>query len=387
MNYELNDNEKKLQLEAAAFAAQEIAPFAAMLDDSPKDAAFKKVVDNLKKLAKANLLSAGIGDGSIDLVTHYVAGEALAKACAATFLSARASAFMCGGLISLFGTAAQKQKYLKPLLSAEKVGAVAYTEPEAGSDIASIAAVAQKDGAAWKLSGVKDIVANAPIADVILVLAWTDKDAGPHKGMSFFIVEKGAKGLTVGIPLETLGMRGLPLAAITLEGCEAKEILGGEPGAGLSQHNKILSLGTIGITALCVGIGASCMEKATLHAKTRKSSGRKIGSFQEVGFKLADMFTMNDLSKMLGLRAAWGMNRNENEAEILGACAKLFASESATKIANMTMQIFAGHGYMKGSDAERLYRDAKFGEICEGPSEIQRTIIAKQELDRYAPKK
>ena len=125
------------------------------------------------------------------------------------------------------------------------------------------------------------------------------------------------------------------------------------------------------------------MEKATQHAKTKTAFGKPIGRYQEVGFKLADMFTYNDLSRMLGLRAAWAMNEGENEADILGSCAKLYAGESATKIANLAMQVFAGHGYIKGTDVERLYRDAKFGEICEGSSEIQRTIIAKNELDKF----
>lgn len=384
MDYELNDVEKKLQQDAAAFCMKEIAPSAQGLDEAPKSEVFGTIKENLKKLAGAGILGAGIEGGSIDLVKHYVAGETLAKACAATFLSARASAFMCGGLLNLFGTPEQKERYLTALINADKVGAVAYTEADAGSDLAGIATVARKEGEAWLLNGVKDIVANAPIADVMLVLAYTDQEAGAEKGLSFFIVEKGAAGLSVGEPLETMGLRGLPLAPVTFENCEAKEILGGNPGNGYDQIRQLLSLGTVGIAALSVGISSACMEKATQKAKNRKAFGRKIGSFQEVGFKLADMFTLNDLSKMLALRAAWGMNRGEAEAEILGACAKLFASESATKIANWAMQIYAGHGYLKGSDIEKLYRDAKFGEICEVPSEIQRTIIAKNDLDKFA---
>lgn len=384
MDYELNDVEKKLQQDASAFCVKEIAPSAQGLDDASKSEVSTTIRGNLSKLAGAGLLGAGIENGGIDLVKHYVAGEMLAKACPATFLSARASTFMCGGLLNLFGTPEQKERYLTALINADTVGAVAYTEAGAGSDLTGITTVAVKEGDAWRLNGVKDIVANAPIADVMLVLAYTDQEAGAEKGLSFFIVEKDAPGLSVAEPLETMGLRGLPLAAVTFENCEAKELLGGNPGAGYGQIKKMLSMGTVGIAALSVGIGSACMERSTQQAKNRKAFGRKIGSFQEVGFKLADMFTLNDLSKMLALRAAWGMNSDENEAEILGACAKIFATESATKIANWAMQIYAGHGYIKGSDIEKLYRDAKFGEICEVPSEIQRTIIAKCDLDKFA---
>jgi alkylation response protein AidB-like acyl-CoA dehydrogenase len=384
MDYELTGEQKKLQQDVALFCAREIAPGAQKLDVSPKEEVGSFIRENLRKLGEAGFLGAGLSGDSLDLVENYVAGEEIAKACASTFLSARASVFMCGGLIKLFSEAEKQEKYLPGLMKGDLVGAVAYTEAEAGSDIASIATTAKNEGGTWILNGVKDIVGNAPIADVLIVLAYTDMEAGAEKGMSLFIVERDAKGLNIGSPLETMGLRGLPLSEVRLDNCEAKEILGGEPGKGYGQLDRILKMGAVGIVSLSVGIGTACMEKATQHAKSRKAFGRQIGKYQGVGFKLADMFTGNDLGRMLGLRAAWAMNRGENEADILGACAKLFATESTTNIANLAMQIFAGHGYIKGTDIERLYRDAKFGEICEGPSEIQRTIIAKNELDKFA---
>jgi butyryl-CoA dehydrogenase len=384
MDYELTGEQKKLQQDVALFCAREIAPGAQKMDVSPKEEVGSLIRDNLRKLGEAGFLGAGLAGDSLDLVEHYVAGEEIAKACASTFLSARASVFMCGGLIKLFGEAEEQKKYLPGLMKGELVGAVAYTEAEAGSDIASIATTAKHEGGTWILNGVKDIVGNAPLADVLIVLAYTDMEAGAEKGMTLFVVERDAKGLSIGSPLETMGLRGLPLSEVRLNNCEAKVILGGEPGAGYGQLERMLKMGTVGIVSLSVGIGTACMEKATQHAKSRKAFGRQIGKYQEVGFKLADMFTGNDLGRMLGLRAAWAMNNGEAEADILGSCAKLFATESTTNIANLAMQIFAGHGYIKGADIERLYRDAKFGEICEGPSEIQRTIIAKNELDKFA---
>jgi acyl-CoA dehydrogenase len=285
--------------------------------------------------------------------------------------------------LRLFGTPEQKRQYIPALMQAEQVGALAYSEEQAGTDMAVITATAYKDGGMWLLNGTKDIVTNAPIADVVLVLAYSDKDAGAEHGMSLFIVEKGAKGLTIAPPIETMGLRGVPIAAISMNHCVASEVLGGIPGQGYRQVNRILTLGTVGIAALCVGIGSACLEISTSHAKNRTAFGRRIGMYQDVGFKLADMFTINDLGRMLTLRAAWALNTGEPEAEVLAACAKLFASEAVTRIAGWGMQIFAGHGYLAGSDMERLYRDAKFGEICEGTSEIQRSLIAQTELDKF----
>ena len=383
MNYEFTEEQKKLQQDVAAFCIKEIAPEAQKLDEGPREEVCKLMERNLKKLGKAGFLGAGLEGAAIDLIDCYIAGEEITKACASTYISARSSVFMCGGILKLFGTPEQKKRFLPAIIKAEMIGALAYTEAEAGSDIASVSTTARKDGDVWVLNGVKDVVANAIIADVLLVLARMEKGAGSEDGMSLFIVEKGARGLDINDSLETMGLRGVPVSVVKLENCEAKEIVGGEPGKGYEQLERILKMGTVGIVSFCVGVGTSCMEKATQHAKAKKSSGKPIGLYQGVGFKLADMFTYNDLGRMLGLRAAWAMNEGENDADILGSCAKLFAGESATKIANLAMQVFAGHGYIKGTDIERLYRDARFGEICEGPSEIQRTIIANNELDKF----
>ena len=383
MDYELTEGQKKLQHDVAAFCIKEIVPGSQKLDEGPREEACKLMKKNLEKLGEAGFLGSGLEGDAIDLIDCYIAGEEITKACASTYISARSSVFMCGGTMKLFGTPEQKERFLPALMKAEMIGALAYTEAEAGSDIASISTTAKKEGDVWVLNGVKDIVANALIADVLLVLAYTEKEAGAEGGMSLFIVERDAKGLSIGEPIETMGLRGVPIAEVKLDNCEAKEIVGGESGKGYEQLEHILKMGTVGIVSFCVGVGTSCMEKATQHAKTKKAFGKPIGRYQEVGFKLADMFTYNDLGRMLGLRAAWAMNEGENEADILGSCAKLFAGESATKIANLAMQVFAGHGYIKGTDIERLYRDARFGEICEGPSEIQRTVIAKNELDKF----
>jgi butyryl-CoA dehydrogenase len=232
MDYQLSPLEVKMQQDLAAFCRTEIAPRAKMLDSSSRPEAGAYMKENLKMLSRGGCLDAGQSGDVIDLIAVYLAGEEIAKACPATFLSARASAFLCAGALRLFGTSDQKQRYIPDLMKAEQIGAFAYSEEQAGSDIAAITTVAQKDGETWLLNGDKNVVVNAPIADVFLVLAYSEKDAGAESGMSIFICDKGAKGLRVGEPFETMGLRGVPLAGISMNNCVAAGILGGTPGKG-----------------------------------------------------------------------------------------------------------------------------------------------------------
>ena len=285
----------------------------------------------------------------MDLVEAYQAGEEIAKACPATFISARASAFLCAGALRLFGTPEQKARYIPPLMQAEMVGALAYSEALAGSDLKAITTSARKDSDGWLLNGAKDIVVNAPIADIILVLAYTDKERRRRAGDEpFYRRERGRRPGYRLFPSRPWGCRGVPIAAVSLNNCRPSGVLGGVAGQGYHQVQRLLTMGAVGIAALCVGIGSACMEIATSHAKTRTAFGKPIGLYQDVGFKLADMFTITDLGRLLALRAAWAINTGEHEADVLAACAKLFASEAVTKVVDWGMQIFAGHGYLGG---------------------------------------
>jgi alkylation response protein AidB-like acyl-CoA dehydrogenase len=384
MDYQLSADHARLQQDATAFCTDEIASRTKKLEGGVPGEQDALMRDNLKRLGKAGWLAAGHGDDGLDHVALYLVGEALARACPATFVSMRSSVHLCAGAIRLFGTPSQRDRYLPGLLRGDSVGALAYSEDQAGSDLGGIAAAAEANGGTWLLGGTKDIVVNAPLADVFLVLAWHDRASGPEKGMSLFLVERSVQGLCIGDRVETMGLKGVPVASVSMDRCSSAGILGDSPGKGLSQIRRLMSLGSVGMAALGVGIGTACMEISTAHAKARTAFGRKIGMYQDVGFKLADMFAYNDLGRMLALRAAWAFNTNDREADTLAACAKLFAGESATKIVNWGMQILAGHGYIAGSDMERLYRDAKFGEICEGTSEMLRQEISRRELDRFA---
>jgi len=389
MDFELSDSHKQLQQEMGDFFKNEIAPNAGPLDKSSPEEKARLVRENINKLAGIGYLGLGLdkayGGSGLDLLNQCVAGEELAKACASTYVSARASAFLFGYTLQLFGDEAQKERYLPDMIKAASIGALAYSEQDAGSDITSIQTTAHKKDGKWVLSGTKDIVSNAPVADVFLVLAYTDTDKGIDSGMGLFLIEKGTKGLRIADTLDTMGLRGVPIAGITLDNCEVAEdaLLGGEPGKGGAQIRRILEVGRLGLATMAVGMGVACMEKATEHAKNKKAFGKQIGRFQEIGFKLSDMFTDNDLGRMLTQRAAWAIDQAEEEAEILASCAKLFTGEALNRIANWAMQIFAGHGYIKGADIERLYRDARYVEIAEETTELQRVTIAKNVLDKF----
>ncbi len=225
---------------------------------------------------------------------------------------------------------------------------------------------------------------NAPLASAFLVLAWTQKEAGKEKGMAFFLIDRKSKGLKISAATEMMGLRGAPVADISLTDCEVgPEALLGTLGDGYGQWTAITPLLWLSVSLLALGISDSCMENSTLYAKARTAFGKPIGYFEGVGAKLAIMFTMVDLGRMITQRAAWGMEQKETDAPILAACAKLFTSEAVNKIADLAMQIHAGHGYVKGSKVERLYRDARIAEIVYGTSEMQRAFIAADSLSKF----
>ena len=384
MNYELTEAQKNIQNEFWKFCLEAIAPTAMLFDESPKDKVAELMKANFRKLAGADYFGLALGD---DIVGFTVAGEQLAKACPSTYLAAISSGVSFGVPVKLFGTTAQKEKYLAALAKADLIGALGYTEVQAGSDLAGITTSATKKGDGWVLTGVKDLVTNAPLADAFLILAWTDKEAGLDKGLTFFIVTKDASGLTIGKPIETMGLRGALTAEVTLSGCEAaaESVLGGEVGNGYAQLQAILEHIKLAVSNLSLGIGVACMEISTALGKSRNAFGKPIGLFEGVGAKLAIMFTNNDLCRMMTLRAAWSMEQKEADSAVLTSSAKLFTSESVNEVADLAMQVHGGHGYIRGTAVERLYRDARFALVAYGTSELQRAFIAKDSLDKFKP--
>jgi alkylation response protein AidB-like acyl-CoA dehydrogenase len=382
MNFELNETQKNLHKTMAAFFQTEILPGAAALDTCPKEQAAPAIRANMKKLGVIGYLNILLED---DLISQCVAGEEAARACPSTFISAMSSATAFGLPVKRFGAPTQHEKYLPGIVRGDYIGGLACTEADAGSDLGGIRTTADRKGSHWNLNGSKYLVANAPIADALLVLAWTDRAAGLDKGLTFFIVEKDLKGITIGPPLETMGLRGTLISEVAFASCEldADMILGHETGMGYAQFTQVMESVKLALSAMSVGLGVACMEDSTAYAKSRKAFGKPIGLFEGVGAKLATMFTANDLGRMLAYRAAWAMEQQDPESPVLTACAKLFSSESVNEIADLAMQVHGGHGYLKGSTVERLYRDARYAVIAYGTSEMQRAAIAKDSLDKF----
>jgi butyryl-CoA dehydrogenase len=376
MNYELTDVQKALR-SAIRNVAREIV-------DVPEKAGVETLKKNMAKLAGVHYQSLVLGD---DIVGYCLAGEELAKVCPSTFFSAMSSAAAFGLPVNRFGTAEQKRKYLYPILKGDGFGSLAVAESAAGSDVAGITTTGRKtDGGRWILNGAKSFATNAPLAGAFLVLAWTDKEAGKEKGMTFFLIDHEARGVRVSESKEMMGLKGAPIAELEFSDCEVgPEAVLGSSGEGNAQLTSITPLIWVSVALLALGIGSSCLENSTFYARSRTAFGQPIGYFEGVGAKLANMFTMIDLGRMITHRAAWGMEKQEKESSILAACAKLFTSESVNRIADLAMQIHAGHGYVKGSKVERLYRDARAAEIIHGTSEMLRAYIAEDSLNKLKP--
>jgi alkylation response protein AidB-like acyl-CoA dehydrogenase len=292
------------------------------------------------------------------------------------------NSLVCHGLYR-HGTEAQKQKYLKPVASGEKVGAYSLTEPMSGSDAGTMRSRAVREGDHYLINGRKSWVTSAPVADIIILFTMTDPSLR-HRGISAFIVETGRPGFARGKTEPKLGIRASATSEIVFEDyrCPVENRLGGE-GEGFKIAMEVLDAGRIGIAAQALGIAEAAYEASVVHAREREAFGSKIGEFQGIGFKIADMKTRIEAARLLIYNAALAKERGKTTGErytLEASMAKLFASETAMFCAHQAVQIHAGLGYSKELPVERYFRDAKITEIYEGTSEIQRMVIARQEL-------
>ncbi|MBX9878029.1 MAG: acyl-CoA dehydrogenase family protein [Candidatus Obscuribacterales bacterium] len=358
------------------FATKELAPQAAAVD---REARFN--VEAFKKLGKLDLLGLPIGaeygGAGSDYRSYAIAVEEIGRACGSTGLSYAAHVSLGTNPIYKFGSEEQKKKYLPKLTSGEYIGCWALTEPGTGSDAAAQRTTAKLDGDHWVLNGTKQFITNATHADVAIIMAMTDMSLG-KKGISAFIVEKGTPGFFVSKVEKKLGMRGSPTASLTMEDCRipAGNIIGA-PGEGYKQALTTLEGGRISIGALALGIAQAALDAALVYARQREAFGEPIGNFQFIKGYLADMATQIQAARLLLYHAAW-MKDHGQRVTLEGSQAKLFASEIASRVCNLCVQIHGGYGYIEDFPAERFLRDAKLCEIGEGTSEIQRLLIARQ---------
>ncbi len=389
MDYSLTDEQISIKENFQKYCKKEIEARATLLDQGSHEEVEAMIKENIKMLAGLGYLGMAheskFGGNDLDLISQVIAGEEVAKACASTYLSAGASSGLFGVPVRLFGSDEQKQEYLPGIISGDMIGCFGLTEPEAGSDAAGIATRAEKRGDKWVLNGSKTFITNASIADAALIFAYDDKEKGPGGGVTSFLVDKDTPGFTTGKPFDKMGFRGSPTAEIFLDDCAVPETaVLGEVGKGFIQAMQTLEYGRIGMATVCLGIGVKCLELSNVYTRERKAFGRPINRYQEVSFKLADMMILSDISRLLIYQAAWAKETGKSDSAVLASCAKVFASEAAVQISNLAVQVHGGYGYIKEYPVERLYRDAKLGDIGEGTSEIQRILIAKDLLNKYA---
>ena len=378
MKLELTEEQEMLRSTIREFADKEIAPRAAEIDQT---AEFP--FDNVKKCAELNLMGVSVpeeyGGGGMDTVSYCIVIEEISRVCGSTgvILSVNNS-LVCDPIMD-FGTEEQKKKYLTPLAKGEKIGCHALTEPGAGSDAANQQTKAVKDGNDWVLNGTKVFITNGNAADIILVFARTDPEK-KSKGITAFIVEKENPGFSVAKVEDKLGIRASGSSELVFEDCRVPDANRlGEEGQGFKVAMHTLDGGRIGIAAQAVGIAQGAFETALNYSKERVQFGKPISSFQAIQFTLADMATEIDAARLLTYRAAWIRDSSERWTEA-ASMAKLFASETAMKVATKAVQVLGGYGYVRDYPVERFFRDAKITEIYEGTSEVQRMVIAHSRL-------
>ena len=337
----------------------------------------------LSKLAALGVMGVQVperyGGAGMTAIDYCICLEELARVDPSVALSVAAHNGLGPAHIAMFGTEAQKQRWLVPLARGEQLGGWALTEPGAGSDAGSTRTTAVRDGDGWVLNGTKTFITHGAGADVLVVMASTDRTRGT-KGISAFVVERGTPGLVAGRKEDKLGMRASETSEVRLESCRipADHLLG-EEGQGFIQALQVLDAGRIGIAALSVGLAQGAFEAARGYAVGRRQFGQPIASFQAIQFKLADMATRIEAARLLTYRAAHLKDRKQRTTRE-SAMAKLFASEVAVRAAEDAVQIHGGYGFVKDYPAEKFFRDVKLTTIGEGTSEVQRVVIARQLL-------
>lgn len=378
MRYEFTETQQMIQETAREFAEEELAPDADARDE--KEEFPHEAVKKMGELGFMGMMvSERYGGAGLDTVSYVLALEEIARvdASACVIMSVNNS-LVCWG-IETYGSDLQKEKYLPPLARGSMLGAFALSEPEAGSDSTNQRTTATRQGDYYILNGTKNFITNGSNADLVLVMASTDRTKGTH-GVSAFIVEKDFKGFTVAKKEKKLGIRSSDTVSLAFEDCRVpKENLIGEEGFGIKFALKTLDGGRIGIAAQALGIAQGSLDAAIQYSKNRKAFDHPISEFQAIQFKLADMATEISAARMLTYRAARLKDRNEPYS-VAAAMAKLFASKIAVRAALESIQIHGGYGYMREYKVERFLRDSKITEIYEGTSEIQRLVISRDIL-------
>ncbi len=378
MHFQLTDEQQLLRQTVREFAEGEIRPFVREWDEAQE---FPGAL--IPKLAALGLMGIQFpeqwGGAGMSAIDYCLCLEELARVDPSVALSVAAHNGLGPAHIFMFGSDEQKSRWLTPLARGEKLGAWALTEPNAGSDAAGTRTTAVRDGDHWVLNGTKTFITHGKSADVLVIMAATDRSKGA-KGISAFIVERGTPGLRAGRKEDKLGMRASETTEVILDQCRVpSDQLLGEVGMGFIGALQVLDAGRIGIAALSVGLAQGAFDCSRTYASSRKQFGQPIASFQAIQWKLADMATRIEAARLLTYRAAFLKDRQQRTT-LESAMAKLYSSEVAVRAAEDAVQIHGGYGFVKDYPAEKFFRDVKLTTIGEGTSEIQRLVIARQLL-------
>jgi len=379
LDFQLNDEQLHLKKSVREFAEREIKPNVMKWDE-----AGEFPLATIKELGKLGMLGmifppeyGGAGMGYVEYVTAI---EELSRVDGSVGIIVAAHTSLCSNHIFLAGNEAQKKKYVSKLSTGEFLGAWGLTEPSSGSDAGSARMTAVRKGNNWVLNGTKTFCTNGHYADVVVVLAVTDRAAHTH-GISAFVVEKDTKGFRPGKKENKLGLRASDTAELIFDDCviPAENLLGGE-GQGFPDAMRVLDGGRISIAALSLGMAEGAYDAALKYSKQRRQFGKAISDFQAIQWKLADMATEIDAARLQTYRAAWLRDRGGLVTREV-AMAKMAATESAQRTIDRAVQIFGGRGVVQGEITERLYRDIRALRIYEGATEVQKLIIARELLN------
>jgi butyryl-CoA dehydrogenase len=377
----LTDKHLILRRTVRSFCEKELRPIAAETD---REARFPwEVVEKMASLGYFGIQAPReLGGAGLDTVSYAITIEEVSRISAAVGLCLSVHNSVALYPIVAFGTPEQHKRWVPPLAKGEKIGAFCLTEPNTGSDAASINATALADGGHWVVNANKVFVTNGGIADVCLVFVRTDQQAGP-RGVSVIIAERGTPGFAVGDLEDLCGVRANPVTSIRLDNCKlSRDNLLGRTGQGLKIGLAALDAGRIGIAAQALGIAQAALEESVQYARQRHQFGVSLSRHQAIQMMIADMATQVDAARMLVYRAAVLKDQNRPVTRA-SAQAKLFASETACTVADLAVQIHGGYGYSKAYAVERYYRDARVTRIYEGTSEIHRMVIAREVMQEY----
>jgi len=380
MNFDYSEDQLMIQKMTQDFAKKEILPNINFWDEKQYFP-----IELFKKAGQQGLMGVLVpekfGGSGLGYEEYILVIKEISKVCGAIGLSLAAHNSLCVNHLLKFGNDNQKNKWLPKLSSGQWIGAWGLTEPNTGSDAMRMKCVAEQDGDYWVINGSKNFITHGISGDIIVVIVRTGDLLDSH-GMTAFAVERGTKGFLSGKKENKLGMRASETAEVIFDNCRVhKENIIGNIGEGFIQSMKILDGGRISIGAMALGMAEGALEASISYSKEREQFGKPISKFQGISFKLAEMATEIEASKMLLFKAASRMLSNSKDANYHSAIAKFKASEVAVSVANDAVQIFGGYGYSKEYPVEKFYRDSKLSTIGEGTSEIQKLVISRALLN------